>query len=159
MDFLTALLSALVITRTEIYEQPIQQESRQEDIVYEEDDGNTAIRDSQPVFRGYISSYNSSYGGCLGCQKYYDENGQLYYITASGDRLDDSKYHIASNQFPLGTRVTLTNLSNQHSISAVVDDTGGFERLGRIADVSPVVMQSLDARTDVDIIEIKEIPK
>ena len=109
-------------------------------------------------YRGYVSTYTATYGGCLGCFKYYDSNGQLYYKMANGERLDDRNYTIAFNHLPLGTHVSLVNLSNSHSVAATVTDRGGFEECcNRIADLSLAVATSLGTRTDKDLVEIKII--
>ena len=116
--------------------------------------GGLATADSQ---RGYVSSYSATFGGCLGCQKYYDSSGQLYYITASGERLDDSKYTLASNSIPLGKHVSVCNLDNGKCTGAKVNDTGGFDipmYNNRIGDLSIATANAIDARTDQDIIEI-----
>ena len=115
------------------------------------------------TFQGKVSTYTATYGGCLSCTKHYDEKGQLYFITASGDRLDDSKFTLAFNKLPLGSRVSVTNLNNYKSVGAVVNDRGGFEPLGRIADLSLATAVSIGARTgnsfdgSGDTIEIKAL--
>src|SRR3990167_592278 len=118
----------------------------------------TINQSPQKVWKGKVSSYSATYGGCLGCQKCWDSKGQLYYITACGNRLNDSAYTIAFNRFPCGTRVSLVNLSNQKSVAAVVNDTGGFESLGRIADLSIATAQAIEAVTDQSLIEISKVP-
>jgi len=90
-------------------------------------------------------------------KKYFNANGQLYYITANGDRLDDRKYTLAFNNLPLGTSVSVTNLDNGKSTGAVINDTGGFESLGRIADLSVATFNAIGAETDKTLVEIKQI--
>ena len=112
---------------------------------------------------GYVSTYTATYGGCLGCTKYYDEKGQLYYKMANGEKLDDNRLTIAFYNLgimPLGTRVSLVNRTNGKSIVATVTDTGGFmDCCGRIADLSLATANAIGARTDKDIVEISEVPK
>src|SRR4030067_335477 len=103
------------------------------------------------TIRGYVSHYSAKWGSCLGCPPHYDEKGQLYYITASGDRLDDNRLTIASNDFPLGTMVSICNLDNLKCTTALVNDTGGFNMPkynNRIADLVPAVRQALGTVTD-----------
>ena len=111
----------------------------------------------QKVWKGKISIYSATYGGCLYCKKYFDENGQLYYIRADGSRLVDDN-GIAFNHLPLGTRVSLVAF-NGKSTGAVVKDTGGFEspEYGRIADLTPSLADALGVKTD-NIIEISKVP-
>lgn len=78
-----------------------------------------------------IASYYSR-AGCLGCSKNL--------LMANGEPLDDSRltlalipseYHLHKNHF-----VDVTNMVNGHSVKAKVTDSGGFGKLGRIADLS-----------------------
>ena len=158
---LDQIVCALFCAKVQIttYEKPIIEPIREErTISIEYAKPSSDLQNN--IQRGFVSSYSATYGGCLGCTKHYDENGQLYYITASGDRLDDNKFTIASNQFRLGQRVTLINLSNGKSIGAIVNDTGGFDTPqynNRIADLSVATMNALEAKTDIDLIEIQEL--
>lgn len=74
-----------------------------------------------------LASYYS-HDGCEGCSE-----GQ---IMANGEPFVESAITIAYNRLPLGTFVRVTNLVTQDSIVAEITDTGGFEELGRIADLS-----------------------
>jgi len=115
----------------------------------------------QKVWKGYVSSYSATWGGCLGCTKLYDQNGQLWYRMANGERLDDARFTIAFfdlGLIPLNSRVSVTNLTNGKSTGAVVTDTGGFmECCDRIADLSIATAQAIEAKTDLDLIEIKTL--
>lgn len=71
-------------------------------------------------------------GGCLGCRSDLLMN--------NGEPLDDSKltialipseYRVHKNHF-----VDVTNMVNGQSVKAKVTDSGGFGKLGRIADLS-----------------------
>src|SRR3990167_10077614 len=131
-------------------------------------DGTNAKQEQKGIWKagksikGYVSHYSAKWGACLGCPPHYDEKGQLYYITASGDRLDDSRLTIASNDFPLGTMVSICNLDNLKCTTALVNDTGGFNTPkynNRIADLVPAVQKALGTVTDKTLVEISEIPK
>ncbi len=50
---------------------------------------------------------------------------------------------IASNNFPLGTKVRVTNLDNGKAISTTVRDRGGFKKYKRIGDLSKAGFQRL----------------
>src|SRR3990167_5289005 len=120
-----------------------------------------SLVESPKGWKGYVSSYSATWGGCLGCTKLYDQNGQLWYRMANGERLDDARFTIAFfdlGLIPLNSRVSVTNLTNCKSTGAVVTDTGGFmECCDRIADLSIATAQAIEAKTDLDLIEIKTL--
>lgn len=60
---------------------------------------------------------------------------------ANGQMLDDTALTIAFNKAPLNTKVQITH--NGKTIIATVTDRGGFESLGRIADLSVAVKEAL----------------
>jgi rare lipoprotein A len=64
---------------------------------------------------------------------------------------------IAFNKLPLGSKVRITNLDNGKSVEAIVTDRGGFEKLGRIADLTPAVRDALNTKTDITQVEIEVI--
>ena len=52
-------------------------------------------------------------------------------------------------EIPMGTRVIVTNLDNEISIEAKINDTGGFLKYNRIADLSKGLYEYLEAKTDI----------
>lgn len=96
---------------------------------------------------GKVSHYSRA--GCLGCSKTL--------TMANGEPLDDARPTIAFNQLPMNTKVLVTNLDTGKSVEATVTDTGGFNRLGRIADLTPAVANALGTKTDVTNVEIKPL--
>ncbi|MCG3176868.1 MAG: hypothetical protein MOGMAGMI_01832 [Candidatus Omnitrophica bacterium] len=96
---------------------------------------------------GKVSHYSRV--GCLGCS--------ATLTMANGESLDDNRLTIAFNKLPMNTQVRLTNLDNGKSVVATVTDTGGFEKLGRIADLVPAVAQALETKTDVSNVLIEEL--
>ena len=94
---------------------------------------------------GKVSHY--SYAGCQGCSP--DRR------MANGEILSDFRPTIAFNWLPMNTRVLITNLHNGKSIEAIVTDTGGFNSLGRIADLTPVIYNYLETKTDVTDVKIE----
>ena len=76
---------------------------------------------------------------------------------ANGEPLDDNRATIAFNWLPMNTRVLVTNLDTGQSIEAVVTDTGGFNSLNRIADLTPAVANVLGTKTDVTNVEVKAL--
>lgn len=99
------------------------------------------------VIFGRASYYSRS--GCLGCSKNF--------TMANGQPLDDSAYTVAMQRVKLGTLIRITNTRNGAVVVAIVTDRGGFERHGRIMDMSVAVKKALDMRTDRDIIKA-EVP-
>lgn len=96
---------------------------------------------------GKVSHYSRS--GCLGCSPSL--------TMANGQPLDDNALTIAFNYLPLGSMVKLTNIDTGKSVIAEVTDTGGFNSLGRIADLTPKVASALESKTDVSNILIEEL--
>lgn len=98
---------------------------------------------------GKVSYYSRA--GCIGCSPNM--------ITASGEPLDDSKFTLAvvPGQYEMGTMVLVTNLSNGRSAIAKVNDTGGFAKYNRIADLSLALYEYLNAKTDQSIIMIEPV--
>jgi rare lipoprotein A (peptidoglycan hydrolase) len=98
-------------------------------------------------WKGKVSHYSRS--GCLGCS--------ATLTMANGETLDDERLTIAFNKLPMNTQVRLTNLDNGKSVVATVTDTGGFEKLGRIADLVPAVARELETKTDVSDVLIERL--
>lgn len=74
-----------------------------------------------------IASYYSR-SGCLGCSPTM--------TMANGEPLDDNRLTVAYNRAPLNHFVIVTNTTNGKSVRAKISDTGGFERHGRIIDLT-----------------------
>ena len=91
------------------------------------------------LWRGTASYYSEA--DCLGCSPTL--------IMANGERLDDDVATIAMapgvvREYQLLNRtVTVQNEENGAVTRAKVSDTGGFERHGRIADLSVAVKRSI----------------
>lgn len=98
-------------------------------------------------WQGYVSHYSRS--GCLGCS--------ATLTMANGETLDDDRATIAFNWLPMNTRVRITNTDNGKSIEAIVTDTGGFNRLNRIADLVPAVANYLETKTDRSLVIIEQL--
>lgn len=100
---------------------------------------------------GKVSYYSRA--GCLGCSPNM--------ITASGEPLDDKALTLAvvPGAFPMGQMVLVTNLSNGRQTMAKVNDTGGFAKYNRIADLSLALYTYLNAKTDDSIMLIEPVIK
>jgi rare lipoprotein A len=85
-----------------------------------------------PIERGRISLYGVEFAGKT---------------TASGERFDPAALTMAHHTLPFGTRVRITNLSNQRSVEVRVNDRGPAVR-GRIADVSLAAARRLGMTDD-----------
>ena len=99
------------------------------------------------VWEGKVSHYSRA--GCLGCS--------ATLTMANGQPLDDEALTIAFNKAPLGTRLKLTNLDNGKSVIVTVTDRGGFEKLGRIADLVPAVARELGTKTDITTVRFEKL--
>lgn len=86
---------------------------------------------AKKVWTGEASYY--SFDGCIGC------NAERR--MANGEILDDMRKTLAFNELPMNTEVVVTNLSNGQKTTATITDTGGFDKLGRIADLSVATKQ------------------
>jgi rare lipoprotein A (peptidoglycan hydrolase) len=81
-----------------------------------------------------VASYYSE-DGCIGCSPTL--------TMANGKRFDENAMTLAFNRLPLGSRVLVTNGVTGSSVEAEVTDTGGFEKLGRIADLSKGLKEAI----------------
>ena len=88
-------------------------------------------KESREIYLSGEASYYSE-NGCIGCS--------ATLTMANGERLDDDNFTVAlplnylnllRNQF-----VKVKNLANNQVVEAKVTDTGGFDKLGRVADLS-----------------------
>lgn len=98
------------------------------------------------VWEGEASYYSED--GCVGCRE--DR------LMANGERFNENAMTIAFNKLPLGTFVEVTNVSNGQTVAVKVTDTGGFEALDRIADLSLGVKEVLNC-SDLCDVRIKEL--
>lgn len=61
-----------------------------------------------------------------GCASYYGHgDGYAWQKTANGELMDPQAMATASNHYPLGTRLRVTNRANGKTIEVRVNDTGG----------------------------------
>jgi rare lipoprotein A (peptidoglycan hydrolase) len=97
------------------------------------------VQASPLSWSGEASYYSRK--GCLGCSKNM--------IMANGQALDDSRLTIAMptgvvrKYKLLNTRVTVRNITTGDRVSAIVTDTGGFAKYGRVADLSVAVKRAV----------------
>ena len=93
------------------------------------------VEETKKIWGGEASWYGATPETCVGC----DEN----FIMANGEKLDDRIRTIAFNELPLGSKVIVKNVDNGLEEIVEVTDTGGFDGLGRIADLSKALKESL----------------
>jgi rare lipoprotein A (peptidoglycan hydrolase) len=98
------------------------------------------------TWSGTASYYSES--GCVGCSPDL--------TMANGQRFNENALTIAFNKLPLGALVMVTNVSNEQAVTVEVTDRGGFEALGRIADLSLAVKRVINC-SDLCEVRIKEI--
>lgn len=82
---------------------------------------------------------------------FYGENFNGNY-TYSGEKFDMNKMTCASNYFPIGTKLRVTNLENKRSVVVRVNDRGAMDRY--IIDLSKGAFKRI-AELKTGIIEIK----
>ena len=99
----------------------------------------------EKLSRWGLASYYSR-EGCIGCSETL--------TMANGEPLDDSKITVAYNQAPLNSNINITNVRNGRTVTAKVTDRGGFERHGKIVDLSVATKEALGCG-DVCKVEIK----
>jgi hypothetical protein len=99
------------------------------------------------IWRGYVSHYSRA--GCLGCSETL--------TMANGEPLDDNRPTIAFNWLPMNTKVRITNTDNGKSMIVTVTDTGGFNSLNRVADLTPAVANYLETKTDQSLVIIEKL--
>lgn len=64
-------------------------------------------------------------------------------LTASGYLYDSNQLTCASNDYPFGTVLRVTNKENKKSVLVVVTDRGGFEEYGRKIDLSKAAFSKI----------------
>jgi len=94
-----------------------------------------------------VASYYS-HAGCVGCS--------TNQIMNNGRPFIEDAITVAFNRLPLGSYVLVTNLDNDETIIAEVADTGGFEGLGRIIDLSKGTKEALGCG-DLCTVKVEEI--
>lgn len=98
----------------------------------------------KPATISGLASYYSL-AGCIGCRE--DR------LMANGQRLDDSRVTVAYNRAPLNSKLKIKNVKTGKMVTALVTDRGGFERHGKIIDLSVATKNALGCG-DVCRIEI-----
>jgi len=94
-----------------------------------------------------VASYYSE-AGCLGCSPNL--------TMANGETFKDYGFTVAFNKLPLDTWVTVRNMETDDITYARITDTGGFESLGRIIDLSPAVKKAIGCG-DLCEVEVREV--
>jgi len=82
---------------------------------------------------GKVSWYGESDKTCRGCIPSR--------ITACGEKFREDSFTLASNVLPCGTMVIISKANKR--IIATTNDTGGFHRYNRIADLSKATFAAL----------------
>ncbi len=80
--------------------------------------------------------------GLIGMASFYGKKFQGRY-TANGEQFDKNEFTAAHPSLPFGTKVKVTNLRNKRSVVVKVNDRGGFNKHGRIIDVSRAAASAL----------------
>lgn len=64
--------------------------------------------------------------------------------TASGEKYNMNSLTAAHNSLPFGTKVKVTNLSNDKSVTVKINDRGGFAKYSRVIDLSKRANQIIE---------------
>lgn len=114
------------------------QESKQPEPVIQEEHlispWDVVQQGNKKTWKGTASYY--SVDGCVGCREDL--------LMANGKRFDENAMTLAFNWLPLNTEVVVKNVNTGTTVNAVVTDTGGFNELGRIADLSKGLKEALN---------------
>lgn len=92
---------------------------------------------------GKVSYYSKD--GCIGCSP----NQKM----ANGQIFDENALTFAHNSIPLNTMVEVKNLDTGKTVMARCTDRGGFNKYGRVGDLSNGLYQALEAKTDLSNIQ------
>jgi len=93
------------------------------------------------TWTGKASYYSRE--GCIGCSESL--------TMANGEPLDNNKLTVAFNKLPLGKTVRIINNRTHDVVTAEITDTGGFESLGRIIDLTPAVRDAINCSNLCDV--------
>lgn len=83
--------------------------------------------------------------------------------TASGKRFNTNKLTAAHRTLPFGTKVLVTNLSNDKTVEVEINDRGPAKKTKRLIDLSKAAAKKLGfasagvTRVRVEVVEKKEI--
>lgn len=84
---------------------------------------------------------------------YTYQKGNKSHKTASGELFSPYKHTAAHRTLPFGTKVKVTNLKNNKSVTVVINDRGPF-RKGRIIDLSKSAAKTI-GMTGTDKVSVK----
>ena len=133
--------------------------------LFPEAEAEIKARKEGKILEGEATIYTDTIEGCLGCKPHYDENGELYFIMANGERLDDKKRTVACGvglpaRFSSWDNGGSSKFGKRHVYHGGVTDTGGFGKLyGRILDLTPAVANriNLKGKGQVRVWPIEEV--
>lgn len=79
--------------------------------------------------------------------------------TASGERFDQDNLTCAHGSLPFGCKIRVTNLRNKKSVEVKVNDRGGFQKHGRVIDLSKAAAKEIGmlntgtAKVQIEVLE------
>ena len=77
---------------------------------------------------------------------------------ANGKRFDKNALTCAHPTHPFGTKLLVTNVKNGKSVTVTVTDRGGFQKLGRIIDLSEGAFKQIASlKTGVITVKIEKL--
>lgn len=122
------------------------------------------VADEQPVARAQNADNRSAKADRsgdafqVGKASYYagDFHGKR---TASGERYDQNDLTCAHGSLPFGCRIRVTNMRNNKSVDVKVNDRGGFQKHGRVIDLSKAAAKEIGmvstgtAKVKIEVLE------
>lgn len=96
---------------------------------------------AKSIVRGTASYYSRE--GCVGCSPDL--------IMANGEPLDDTKQTVSYNWAPLNSFVTIKNVKTGAIVTAKVTDRGGYEKYGRVIDLTIATRDAIGCGSTCDV--------
>ena len=104
---------------------------------------------------------DKGWGADFGIASWYSESDPGINIqTANGEVFDDSELTCASWDFPFGTYLRVTRLTNDQSITCRVNDRGPSKRLKRMIDLSKRSFEEIaPLRLGLIMVKVEVVPE
>lgn len=101
---------------------------------------------------------SSPWNPAFGIASWYSEaDPGIHLTTANGEIFDDSQFTCASWDFPFGTWLRVTRLSNGNAVFCRVNDRGPAKRLGRLIDLTKSAFREI-APLQAGLVTVKVEP-
>jgi len=96
--------------------------------------------------------------GETGKASWYGGGEKLNQYTASGQEFNPEDLTCASYQWPMGTRLRVTNQANNKTVTVIINDLGPAKRLNRMIDLTRRAFSMIaDLRRGVITVKVEVI--